>query len=138
MRQILFLVPYPLNEAPSQRFRFEQYWRHLTDQGFSFAVQSFLPKRHWKIFYRRGNTLLKTYILISGFLKRLFILTKVPRFDFIFIHRELTPIGPPVFEWIGASAHRSCGAADTDARRCRGTRASFRAAARTRHCGRRP
>lgn len=35
-----------------------------------------------------------------GFSRRIFILFTLRKFDFIFIHREATPVGPPVFEWV--------------------------------------
>ncbi len=51
-------------------------------------------------------TLLKTLTLIRGFIKRIYALMITPSFDFIFIHREVAPIGPPIFEWIIAKVLR--------------------------------
>ena len=99
-KSVLFLVPYPLKESPSQRFRFEQYFDLLHKYGYQFDVQSFLNSHNWQIFFGTGRRSLKLIALISGFLKRIIILFKVTRYDFVFIHRELTPIGPPIFEWI--------------------------------------
>ena len=104
--KILFLVPYPLHEAPSQRFRFEQYFMLLSKQGYTYRVQSFLDSKNWRFFFNTGNTLAKIVALLKGFLKRFFILFQVSSFDFIFIHREVTPIGPPVFEWLIAKIFR--------------------------------
>jgi len=98
--KILFLVPYPMQEAPSQRFRFEQYFEILLNQGHSFKAQSFLPSQHWKLFFKTGKPVQKVLTLIRGFAKRIYIVTVAPSFDFIFIHRETAPIGPPIFEWI--------------------------------------
>lgn len=42
----------------------------------------------------------KILILIKGFLGRLTTIFVLHRFDFVFIHREVAPIGPPVFEWL--------------------------------------
>ncbi len=42
----------------------------------------------------------KIIALVPGFAKRLIVLFKSPMYDFVFIHREVTPLGPPVFEWI--------------------------------------
>ncbi len=98
--KILFLVPYPLNESPSQRFRFEQYLPLLKKENIEFKIQSFANVRNWKIFYTRGNILKKAAFIISGIAKRTAILLEVPAYDYVFIHREVTPIGPPLFEWI--------------------------------------
>lgn len=98
--EILFLVPYPLDEAPSQRFRFEQYFQTLSEAGYRYSVQSFLPSYNWRAFYGPGNGIKKLGALIFGFGKRIFAVLKTLGFDFVFIHREVTPIGPPIFEWI--------------------------------------
>ncbi|MCX8492213.1 MAG: glycosyltransferase family 4 protein [Cyclobacteriaceae bacterium] len=44
--------------------------------------------------------------VLTGFIKRVLTLFVVPRFDFIFIHREATPLGPPWFEWIASKIFR--------------------------------
>jgi len=99
-KQILFLVPYPLRESPSQRFRFEQYFTLLQSRGYSYTVLSFLNSDDWKAFFKPGKILIKFWSLGSGLVKRLIVLFKSPMYDFVFIHREATPLGPPIFEWI--------------------------------------
>lgn len=98
--KILFLFPYPLDQAPSQRFRFEQYFDVLLQSKYSINTQSFWGDYYWKVLYGKGNNLQKTYGLLRGFGRRLKILPRIPAYDVIFIHRELAPIGPPVLEWI--------------------------------------
>jgi len=99
-KRILFLVPYPLHESPSQRFRFEQYFGLLEHRGYQYSVQSFLNSEAWQVFFDSGKTLIKIKLLVLGFLKRIIALFKSPMYDFVFIHREAAPLGPPVFEWI--------------------------------------
>lgn len=98
--KILFLVPYPLNEAPSQRFRFEQYFQKLLAEGHSYEVRSFLTAENWQSFYQSGKILTKILSLIRGSFSRWIALIAVIKYDFIFIHREAAPFGPPVIEWI--------------------------------------
>ena len=98
--KILFLFPYPLQQAPSQRFRFEQYFEALLKNGYSINSQSFWGEYYWKVLYKKGNAFQKLAGLLNGFWRRLIILGSVPAADIVFIHRELTPVGPPVFEWI--------------------------------------
>jgi glycosyltransferase involved in cell wall biosynthesis len=98
--KILFLVPHPLQKSPSQRFRFEQYFSKLDEKGIRYHVQPFLDDNTWQLFFKPGNTLAKTLALSRGFLKRARICFSLHRFDFVFVHREAAPIGPPVFEWI--------------------------------------
>lgn len=99
-QKILFLVPYPLGQSPSQRFRFEQYLDLLRQADFHVDVQSFLDSKNWRFFFTSGNLSRKVIALATGFSKRVRSIFFAYRYDYIFIHREATPIGPPVFEWI--------------------------------------
>jgi glycosyltransferase involved in cell wall biosynthesis len=105
--RILFLVPYPVGKAPSQRFRFEQYLTQLTEHGHQYQLVPFLDDATWAILYKPGHTGRKVLGILAGFLRRLLlVLTAVGKYDFVFIHREAAPIGPPVFEWIIAKLLR--------------------------------
>ncbi len=98
--KILFLIPYPLKEAPSQRFRFEQYFHLLEEKGFSISSQSFWDRETWEVLYKSGFKLRKTIGFIKGSVRRLAILFSLSKIDYVFIHRECLPVGPPVIEWI--------------------------------------
>jgi glycosyltransferase involved in cell wall biosynthesis len=98
--KVYFLVPYPLGEAPSQRFRFEQYFVFLHKENIQFIVFPFLDLKTWNILYKPGHYAAKIFGIVSGFLKRLLLLFHMGDADFVFIHREAAPIGPPVFEWL--------------------------------------
>lgn len=100
MKKILFVTPYPQGEAPSQRFRFEQYFDALTNAGYIFKVHSFLSPDVWKILYKKNYFFKKSLGIIQGFIFRFLLLFHISKFEFIFIHREATPIGPAWFEWI--------------------------------------
>jgi glycosyltransferase involved in cell wall biosynthesis len=96
---VLFICPYPTGQSPSQRFRFEQYFDLLHANAFSFDVHPFLSLSTWQVLYQPGNSLRKISGVLSGFAKRLLLLPFLWHYDFIFIHREATPVGPPWFEW---------------------------------------
>jgi glycosyltransferase involved in cell wall biosynthesis len=98
--KILFLIPYPIGESPSQRFRFEQYFNVLIQNGYSHTYQSFLDSEDWKLFFQKGRLATKFFFLLKGHFKRFWILLQLRDYSIIFIHREVTPLGPPVFEWI--------------------------------------
>lgn len=98
-RKIFFITPYPTGESPSQRFRFEQYFDILEAHGYRYSTQSFFPSQKWRIFYKRGAIILKLWLLFKGFLKRVTLLFQIGKYDWIFIHREASPIGPPMIEW---------------------------------------
>lgn len=99
-------MPYPLNESPSQRFRFEQYLDALANAGYSYHLQTFLDSKNWRYFFKSGHFFGKALALTKGFLKRLLFLVHLPAYDWVFIHREASPVGPPVFEWVIAKVYR--------------------------------
>ncbi|MEQ8323370.1 MAG: glycosyltransferase family 4 protein [Vicingaceae bacterium] len=101
--KILFLFPYPLGFAASQRFRFEQYLDALDDAGHTLDLQPFLDEATWKILYQNGKYHLKFLGLLKGLIRRLSTIGHLRKYDMVFVHREAEPIGPPLVEW--AVAH---------------------------------
>jgi glycosyltransferase involved in cell wall biosynthesis len=98
--KILFVVPYPTGGAPSQRFRFEHYYPLLMEKGIHYKVAPFWPASAWEILYSPGKKMAKVLGLAKGFLNRILLLFQLPFFNFIYIHREATPVGPAWFEWL--------------------------------------
>lgn len=106
-KKVLFLVPYPVRHAPSQRFRVELYERYMKDAGIEYKIAPFMDAATWKILYKGGSALQKVMGILKGYLKRIkTVLLDVPRYDYVFVHREAAPLGPPVFEWIVAKLWR--------------------------------
>jgi glycosyltransferase involved in cell wall biosynthesis len=105
--KILFLIPYPLEQAPSQRFRFEQYFTLLQENGHDIEIQSFLTSQNWQLFFKPGQIFSKIAALLRGFTRRFLIVFRITKFDFVFIHREATPVGPPIIEWLLAVAFKA-------------------------------
>ncbi len=103
--KILFLVPYPLDEAPSQRFRFELFFQLLQDRQFQFTSRSFLESRSWKKLYD-GHLLIRAWQFLFNLARRCRHVISAREYDIVFIHRELAPVGPPVFEWFIAKILR--------------------------------
>lgn len=104
--RVLFLAPYPADESPSQRYRFEHYLPFLQEQAIRYSYQPFLGRSTWKIFFKPGHLPRKAMGVMAGYLRRFFLLFSIPRYDFVFIHREAAPLGPPVFEWLIAKLFR--------------------------------
>ena len=104
--RILFLTPYPPGQAPSQRFRFEQYLDILHQHGHTYRLASFLDDATWRILYKPGQAVRKALGIVRGFGRRLGHVLAAPSYDFVFIHREAAPLGPPVFEWLLAKVLR--------------------------------
>lgn len=105
-RHIVFLCPYPRGGAPSQRFRFEQYLDILQQKGFSYEIHGFVDTATNRILYQEGKLIRKLLGVVKGFARRLALIPRLRRADFVFIHREATPLGPPWLEWIVAQVLR--------------------------------
>lgn len=84
---------------PSQRFRFEHYLKILQANNISYKILSFYDDYTWSILYKKGRVFPKIWGLFKNILKRFFQIFSLYKYDFVFIHREMAPIGPPVFEW---------------------------------------
>ena len=105
-KRIFFIAPYPHNSAPSQRFRFEQYFSYLEKEGYDVRLFPFLDQKTWKTLYNQGKVSSKMIGVLKSFINRLFLLFSLHKADFVFIHREASHIGPPVFEWLIAKVLR--------------------------------
>lgn len=100
--KILFLTPYPHAAAPSQRFRFEQYYEALEKNGIEYDNIPFWSENAWRILYTKGNITKKVLRLLNGLLKRLFLFFSLGKYDYVFIHREIDPLGIALFPWLYA------------------------------------
>lgn len=105
-KKIHIIAPYPFGEAPSQRFRFEQYIEHFKENDFEVLFHPFLSKKTWRTLYKDGHVIQKAFGIFSSFFKRFFLLVKLINANHIFIHREATHLGPPIFEWLLAKVFR--------------------------------
>jgi glycosyltransferase involved in cell wall biosynthesis len=100
-KKVFFLVPYPVGTAPSQRFRVELFLPELVRHNISYHVSPFMDLKTAMVLYKNGYSFLKMWGLCKGFLARWWnLFFRIPFYDYIFIHREAAPIGPPVFEWV--------------------------------------
>src|SRR6476619_6200622 len=98
--RVLFLLPYPLHRAPSQRFRVENLLPLLDEAGIRYTLRPFMDEATWNVLYKGGSILQKAMGIVKGFLKRAkVVVIEGPKYDRIFIHREASPLGPPIFEW---------------------------------------
>ena len=104
--RIIILSPYPPSVSPSQRFRLEHYLPELSEKNISYSYQSFVDVKTWNLMFKHSDHLKKIWGVAVGFIKRFFLLFKIPWYDFVYIHREAAPAGPPFFEFIIAKLLR--------------------------------
>ncbi|MBS1588540.1 MAG: glycosyltransferase family 4 protein [Bacteroidetes bacterium] len=99
-KSVLFIVPYPIHCAPSQRFRVELYETVLQKNGIQYRIAPFMDEATWAIIFKPGHSFAKLKGLVKGYGRRIAHLFDSLQYDYIFVHREATPLGPPVWEWI--------------------------------------
>lgn len=99
-KTIVFVVPYPFDLAPGQRFRYEQYLNILKEHGYKIHIRPFLSESTYALLYGPGKKLQKLWGTFAGLIRRFASLPGIVTADFVFIFREASPVGPPFFEWI--------------------------------------
>ncbi len=97
--KILFLAPYPFDQAPSQRFRFEMMLPILKEQKIDYDFVPFLSSQGWQVLYQKGKAWQKLWAILIGYGRRKLWMLKARKYELVFIHREAAPLGPPIFEW---------------------------------------
>ena len=100
LNKLHIIAPYPKGEAPSQRFRFEQYLDFLEKNDFEIHYHAFHTPKSWKRLYKKGLFIQKFLDLNYNFLRRWVLLFRLIGAKHIFMHREMAHLGPPIFEWI--------------------------------------
>jgi glycosyltransferase involved in cell wall biosynthesis len=100
--KILLLIPAPLKISPSQRFRIEQYLFLENNNGIEFYPKPFFSPKTWKVFHVKAHVFQKVYGIVLGMIKRLLLSFSLHKYDFVYVHKEASPVGPPIVEWLFA------------------------------------
>jgi glycosyltransferase involved in cell wall biosynthesis len=92
------LVPYPLDRAPSQRFRLEQ-WRPLLEaQGIRLDLVPFADEDLMSVLHKPGRPAAKALGSLSALWRRLGLLPGLRAYDAVVVHRAVCLWGPAVLE----------------------------------------
>jgi glycosyltransferase involved in cell wall biosynthesis len=99
--RVACVVPYPLDTAPGQRFRLEQWAKPLAAQGIRLEFFPFLDREAMARLYRRGEVWSKARSIVAGARDRLqWALRQAREFDVAVIFREAIPLGLTLVETI--------------------------------------
>lgn len=92
-KKILFIVHHRLDRSPGQRYRFEQYFDFLNNNGYECVLSNILDEEDDKILYSKGKYLQKANIALKAYKKRWKDIRSLDEFDLVVIYREalLTP-----------------------------------------------
>jgi glycosyltransferase involved in cell wall biosynthesis len=103
---ICALVPYPVDTAPCQRFRIEQWAPYLEEQGIFVKMAPFADRRLAQLLYRPGHSAAKAVRMAACFARRLIDIASLRRYDAVLIHRAASMVGPALIERIAAKLGR--------------------------------
>jgi glycosyltransferase involved in cell wall biosynthesis len=98
MIRVLALVPYPIERAPGQRYRIEQWTGLLREEGVDVTFSPFLTTTGMNALYRPGHVGVKAREVLRGFAKRVTDVVESHSADVIFVYREAGFLVPPVIE----------------------------------------
>lgn len=96
--RVLALVPYPPGQAPSQRFRIEQWMPSFLALGIDCRLSPFIDVELYRRLARAGERVGKGISLLRAAACRWRILREIGAYDVIFLHREAATFGPAVLE----------------------------------------
>jgi glycosyltransferase involved in cell wall biosynthesis len=98
MLRLLVLVAKPLGTAPAQRFRLEQWARHLSAQHrIELSFRVYESPELTEALYAPGK-LRKAYWLAHDTVRRARTLAEARAFDGVVVHREASTLGPAIYE----------------------------------------
>lgn len=103
---IYFITATAVGILPSQRFRFEHYLPFLEGKGIKYRISPYFSMRKRNVLHSKSNVVGKVMVILRGYSKRFLDLFRVIPYNYVYVHREAAPVGPPVFEWIIAKILR--------------------------------
>lgn len=98
MKKVLFIASHRKDRAPGQRFRFEQYFDFLEQNGYECHLSYIINEQSDKVLYTKGNVLAKAWIGLKAAAVRLNNVIHRNDYDIIFIFREAYFTGTTLFE----------------------------------------
>jgi glycosyltransferase involved in cell wall biosynthesis len=96
--RLLILAMHAPNQAPGQRFRFEQYLDALRARGVDVHFSGLVDAQSARILYSPGNILRKAALTLRSILVRLIQIPSFRTYDTIFVQRQALFVGGPFIE----------------------------------------
>lgn len=96
--KVAFIVPYPLDQSPGQRFRFEQWLELLPTDSVEAQIHPLFDRDAYGRLYGSGGLATKSFATIKGLAKRIRDVVSAKKVDVAFLYREAFPLGPPVLD----------------------------------------
>ena len=100
--RVLALVPYPLCEAPGQRYRMEQWAPYLSEQGIDVHFAPFAGRRLAGMLYQRGHYGAKARHMTRAWIERAVTAWRASEYDVVYLYREAALVGPALLERVAS------------------------------------
>jgi len=97
-KKLLIICPYPINTAPGQRLKYEQYFNFLENNGYQIEVSPFFSLNTYFILQKDGFYFMKTVAVVIGYIKRIFLLFSLKKFDGVYIFLHVVPFTNIIIE----------------------------------------
>jgi hypothetical protein len=97
-KRMLVICPFPQGVAAGQRLKYEQYFDDWRAAGWDITVSNFMDMAMWGIVYKPGRLPQKVFGVLRGHVRRMRDMFRVHRYDLVYIHMNVTPIGTSLFE----------------------------------------
>jgi glycosyltransferase involved in cell wall biosynthesis len=98
VKSILLICPFPLDIAPAQRLKYEQYIDHWRENGYRVVVSPFMSRPLFDVAWEKGHLLRKVVGTLGGYCRRLYDVMRARRYDLVYVFLWVTPIGPSLSE----------------------------------------
>ncbi len=96
--RVLALVPYPLDTAPGQRYRIEQWTPYLREAGIDVSFRPFAGTHLAGALYRAGHYGRKTWLMACAWIRQARAAWTAADYDVVYVHREASLVGPALLE----------------------------------------
>ena len=97
-KRMLVLCPFPVGVAAAQRLKFEQYYGDWQAQGWDVDVAPYMDMRLWRILFEPGHLAAKAWGAVKGTMRRFRDMFRISRYDLVYCHMYVTPVGTSIFE----------------------------------------
>ena len=104
IKKILFVAHHRLDRSPGQRYRFEQYFSYLNENGFSCELANIISEKDDQILYNSYNYFKKGWIALNAYRKRYLNYKNIKNYDLIVLYREAVLTRSIVFEKLFANS----------------------------------
>ena len=98
MKKILFLAHHRLDRSPGQRYRFEQVFDYLENNGIECYLANIINESDEEALYQSESIMKKVVVGLKSYKRRFVHLLSVRTYDLVVIYREALPSRSTFFE----------------------------------------